>query len=99
MNAPHCSQPSWQSFDGPIPTQIVSSDEYAPIAQTPAQAEVEVRLKRLADDLGRRQGMSRRQFRRTAAGWQGHRRYSRELLIHATSQIRYGKVVGLTPLI
>lgn len=32
------------SFDGPIPTQIVSSDEYAPIAQTPAQGEVEARL-------------------------------------------------------
>ncbi len=56
------------SFDGPIPTQIVSSDEYAPIPQTPAQGEVEARLKRLADELASRQGMSRRQFFRTASG-------------------------------
>ena len=56
------------SFDGPIPTQIVSSDEYAPIPQTPAQREVEGRLKLLADELARRQGLTRRQFLRTAAG-------------------------------
>lgn len=56
------------SFDGPIPTQIVSSDEYAPIAQTPAQSEVEARLKVMADELAGRQGMSRRQFLRTASG-------------------------------
>jgi len=56
------------SFDAPIPTQIVSSDEYAPIPQTPAQREVEGRLKRLADELARRQGLTRRQFLRTAAG-------------------------------
>ncbi|HVY05174.1 MAG TPA: amidohydrolase family protein [Burkholderiales bacterium] len=56
------------SFDGPIPTQIVSSDEYAPIPQTPAQHEVECRLIRLADELAARQGMTRRRFLRTAAG-------------------------------
>jgi predicted TIM-barrel fold metal-dependent hydrolase len=56
------------SFDGPIPTQIVSSDEYAPIPQTAKQGEVEARLKRLADELAARQNMSRRQFLRTASG-------------------------------
>jgi predicted TIM-barrel fold metal-dependent hydrolase len=56
------------SFDGPIPTQIVSSDEYLPIRQTPAQREVEARLKVLADELAGRQSMSRRQFFRTASG-------------------------------
>ncbi|HEX4986223.1 MAG TPA: amidohydrolase family protein [Burkholderiales bacterium] len=56
------------SFDGPIPTQIVSSDEYAPIPQTPAQREVESRLKRVAGELAARQGMTRRRFLRTAAG-------------------------------
>src|SRR5882724_2613068 len=56
------------TFDGPIPTQIVSSDEFAPIPQTPAQREVEARLKALADELASRQGMTRRQFFRTAAG-------------------------------
>jgi len=56
------------ALDSPIPTQIVSSDEFAPIAQTPAQREVEARLKALADQLAHRQGMTRRQFFRTAAG-------------------------------
>jgi predicted TIM-barrel fold metal-dependent hydrolase len=56
------------AFDSPIPTQIVSSDEFAPIPQTPRQREVEARVKALADELAHRQGLSRRQFLRTAAG-------------------------------
>ena len=52
----------------PIPTQIVSSDEFVPMPQTAKQREVEARLKALADELARRQGMTRRQFFRTAAG-------------------------------
>ena len=56
------------SLDSPIPTQIVSSDEFAPIPQTAKQREVEGRLKALADELAQRQGMTRRQFFRTAAG-------------------------------
>jgi len=38
------------AFDSPVPTQIVSSDEFAPTAQTRAQREVEARLKTLADE-------------------------------------------------
>jgi len=56
------------AFDSPVPTQIVSSDEFAPSAQTHAQREVEARLKTLADELAPRQGLSRREFLRTAAG-------------------------------
>ena len=56
------------SLDSPIPTQIVSSDEFAPIPQTAKQREVERRLKALADELAQSQGMTRRQFFRTAAG-------------------------------
>jgi uncharacterized protein len=56
------------AFDSPIPTQIVSSDEFVPTPQTRRQREVEVRLKALADELAHRQGLSRRQFLRTAAG-------------------------------
>jgi predicted TIM-barrel fold metal-dependent hydrolase len=56
------------AFRGPLPTQIVSSDEYAPTAQTPRQREVEARIRALGDELGRRQGLSRRAFFRTAAG-------------------------------
>ncbi|HTT38540.1 MAG TPA: amidohydrolase family protein [Burkholderiales bacterium] len=54
--------------DTPIPTQIVSSDEFLPIAQTPKQREVEARLKVLADELAHRHGMTRRRFFGTAAG-------------------------------
>lgn len=52
----------------PIPTQIVSSDEYTPPPQSERQKEVEARLLAMADDLGRRQGLSRRAFFQTAAG-------------------------------
>jgi hypothetical protein len=52
----------------PIPTSIVSSDEYLPVPQTAQQREVEARLRDLADTLASRQGMSRRRFFQTAAG-------------------------------
>jgi predicted TIM-barrel fold metal-dependent hydrolase len=56
------------AFPGPVPTQIVSSDEYFPEAQTRAQREVEARVKALGDELARKQGVSRRAFFATAAG-------------------------------
>ena len=56
------------SFPSPVPTQIVSSDEYMPVPQTEKQREVEARLKELSDRLARRQGMSRRRFFQTASG-------------------------------
>ena len=56
------------ALDTPIPTQIVASDEFLPIPQTPKQREVEARLQLLADELAHRQGLSRRRFFRTAAG-------------------------------
>ena len=56
------------SFPSPVPTQIVSSDEYAPVPQTPQQREVEARLIAMSDDLARKQGISRRHFFQTAAG-------------------------------
>src|SRR5436853_7355775 len=56
------------AFPGPIPTQIVSSDEYYPTPQTPRQREVEARVTVLADELAKRQGVSRRRFFQTAAG-------------------------------
>src|SRR5947209_9657968 len=55
-------------FASPIPTQIVSSDEYLPAAQTEKQREVEARLKELGSSLAERRGISRRQFFQTAAG-------------------------------
>src|SRR5216684_3545499 len=43
----------------PIPTQIVSSDEFYPDPQNERQREVEARLLAMADDLGGRQGLDR----------------------------------------
>src|ERR1700726_2311755 len=52
----------------PIPTQIVSSDEFYPDPQNERQREVEARLLAMADDLGGRQGLNRRRFFQSAAG-------------------------------
>ena len=52
----------------PIPTQIVSSDEYIPPPQSAQQKEVEARLLDMGDTLGDKQGLSRREFFQTAAG-------------------------------
>jgi uncharacterized protein len=56
------------AFPSPIPTQIVSSDEYFPQPQSAQQKQVEARLVAMADDLAKRQGLSRRRFFQTAAG-------------------------------
>lgn len=52
----------------PLPTQIVSSDEFYPAPQTARQREVEARLLSMADELGGRQRLNRRQFFQSAAG-------------------------------
>lgn len=52
----------------PIPTRLVSSDEYLPIRQTERQKQVEARMNELGDAYGRRNGLSRRRFFQTAAG-------------------------------
>ena len=57
-----------RSFAAPIPTQIVSSDEYLPAPQSAKQREVEARLKDLGSTLARKQGLSRRRFFQSAAG-------------------------------
>jgi predicted TIM-barrel fold metal-dependent hydrolase len=56
------------SFPSPVPTQIVSSEEYLPTPQTEKQRLVEARLKELSDDLASKQGVSRRRFFQTASG-------------------------------
>ena len=52
----------------PIPTRMVSSDEYLPRAQTRAQREVQARLLESAGALAAKQGLSRRRFFQTSAG-------------------------------
>ena len=56
------------SFPSPVPTQIVSSDEFYPQRQNKKQREVEARLKEMGNKLARKQGISRRAFFSTAAG-------------------------------
>jgi uncharacterized protein len=52
----------------PVPTQMVSSDEFYPDPQNARQRDVEARLLAMADDLGKKQGLDRRRFFQTAAG-------------------------------
>ena len=56
------------AFASPVPTQIVSNGEFIPLPQTRDQQRVEARIKELADDLGPRHGMNRRQFLASSAG-------------------------------
>src|SRR6266849_3486691 len=52
----------------PIPTQVVSNEEYYPLPQTPEQRAVEHRLTEMAGRNAKTLGMHRRQFLRTACG-------------------------------
>jgi len=52
----------------PLPMQVVSSDEFFPIAQTDRQRHVQARLNALADEHGGKRGLSRRQFFKTSSG-------------------------------
>lgn len=52
----------------PIPTRLVSNEEFLPLPQTPEQREVENRILAAADRLSPRLGLSRREFLRTSGG-------------------------------
>ena len=52
----------------PIPTQIVSNGEFVPPAQTQAQARVERLVDETGELIGRRLGLSRRDFLKTTGG-------------------------------
>jgi uncharacterized protein len=56
------------SNETPIPTQVVSSDEYFPFPQTEKQRELQARLLSFGDELAKNQGLSRRRLFQTAAG-------------------------------
>jgi predicted TIM-barrel fold metal-dependent hydrolase len=56
------------AFRSPVPTQIVSSDEYLPEPQTRDQKQVEARLIDMADSIAKKQGVSRRRFFQSAPG-------------------------------
>ncbi len=52
----------------PLPTQIVSNEEFYPMPQTADQRRVESRLNEMADNHARRLGLTRRQFLHTSGG-------------------------------
>ena len=52
----------------PVPTQVVSNGEFTPPPQTSAQRSVERGVRRLAEELAPRHGMTRRQFLASNAG-------------------------------
>jgi predicted TIM-barrel fold metal-dependent hydrolase len=52
----------------PIPTQVISNEEFIPIPKTRKQKEVEQRLTELADKTAQRLNISRRQFLATSGG-------------------------------
>ena len=54
--------------NSPIPTQIVSNEEFPPLPQTPDQKKVEDRVKVLATQFADKLGMTRRDFLRTTGG-------------------------------
>jgi hypothetical protein len=56
------------AFQSPIPTQVISNGEFNPLPQTPQQRRVEARISELAEVNGRRLGMDRRGFLRSACG-------------------------------
>ena len=52
----------------PLPTRLVSNEEFPPLPQTAEQARVEARILADAGRLARRLGLSRREFLRTSGG-------------------------------
>jgi len=52
----------------PLPTQVVSNEEFEPMPQTMDQKAVESLILEMADDYGRRLGLSRRAFLQTTGG-------------------------------
>ena len=63
-----CDEDDYLGRHLPVPTRIVSNEEYDPPAQTPAQRRVESLLLETAGALGKRLGMGRREFLRTSCG-------------------------------
>ena len=56
------------AFPSPVPTQVISNGEYNPLPQTEQQRQVEGLIKEYAETYGRKQGLDRRRFLRSASG-------------------------------
>ena len=55
--------------DVPLPTRLVSNEEFPPLPQTLRQREVEERILAEADRLAPRLGLSRREFLSRTVAW------------------------------
>jgi predicted TIM-barrel fold metal-dependent hydrolase len=54
--------------DSPMPTQVVSNEEFIPRRQTPKQKEVEYHIGQMGDERARKLGLSRRTFMASSMG-------------------------------
>lgn len=59
---------AWLDRYLPIPTQVITNEEYTPIPQTPEQHRLEREILAGADQQARRLGMDRRKFLKTSCG-------------------------------
>src|SRR2546428_13656827 len=63
-----CELDAYLDRNLPIPTQVVSNEEFYPLAQTTKQRAVEYHLLRTGTQNAKKLGMDRRQFFRTSCG-------------------------------
>src|SRR5256712_5537468 len=59
---------AWLDRYLPVPTQVISNEEYLPMPQTPQQRLLEQEILAGAERQARSLGMNRRQFMRTSCG-------------------------------
>src|SRR5262249_8329357 len=63
-----CDLDATNPAPAPIPTRIVSNEEFVPPPQSPEQRAYEERLAEISERAARRQGLDRRAFLRTGSG-------------------------------
>src|SRR6516162_6492672 len=63
-----CDLDAWLDRYLPVPTQVISNEEYTPVAQTPQQRRLEQELIGQAELHARRLGTDRRAFLRSSCG-------------------------------
>jgi len=56
------------AFRSPVPTQVISNGEFNPPPQTQQQRQVQELIARYADTYGKKQGLDRRSFLKSASG-------------------------------
>ena len=57
-----------KGVDSPMPTQVVSNEEFVPRRQTPQQKEVEYLIGQMGDERSKKLGLSRRTFMASSMG-------------------------------